>query len=152
MTARLDELERLFANADVETRRMLLLDFAERLPPLPDEYRLAIEHGVGRVHECQTPVFIFASLLESGSVRLHGFAPEESPTVRGVVSLLLDALDGAAPGAVAAVPDDLFRRMGLAEAIGMMRQRGLTAVLIQVKQEVSRLAGSSRHTSAGASA
>jgi len=38
------------------------------------------------------------------------------------------------------VPDDLFVRMGLAEAIGMARQRGLAAVLHRVKHAVAERA------------
>ena len=140
MTDALQEIVDTFAEADVETRRLLLLDYADRLPALPERYAAAMEHGVGRVHECQSPVFVYPEVEETGNgraVHLHAAVPPESPTVRGVVSVLAQALDGATPAAVAAVPDDLFRQMGLDEAIGMMRQRGLAAVLHRVKHAVA---------------
>ncbi len=144
MTAALQEAVDAFTGLDVETRRMMLVDYAEELPALPERYRAAMEHGLGRVHECQSPVFVYPE-IEGGdggrAVRLHAFVPPESPTVRGVVSLLAQALDGATPEEVAAVPEDVFRRMGLAEAIGMMRQRGLAAVLHRVKAAVAEQAG-----------
>jgi cysteine desulfuration protein SufE len=141
MTDRQRELTDLFAAADVETRRMLLLEFADGLPPLRDEYRLAMERGIGRVHECQTPVFLFASRRADDSLELHGFAPPESPTVRGALALLIEGLSGANPDAALATPDDLFQQMGLGEALGMVRQRGLAAVLARLKREVRQLAG-----------
>jgi len=139
VTDALQEAVDTFAALDVETRRELLLEYADDLPPLPERFREAMEHGLGRVHECQSPVFVFPEVA-AGAVRLHAYAPPESPTVRGVVSILAQTLDGAAPAAVAAVPDDLFTRMGLAEAIGMMRQRGLAAVLLRVKHAVAEAA------------
>jgi cysteine desulfuration protein SufE len=139
MTDLLRDVVETFAGLDVETRRELLLDYADDLPDLPERYREAMEHGLGRVHECQSPVFVFPE-VEAGAVHLHAYAPPESPTVRGVVSILSQTLDGASPSDVAAVPDDLFARMGLVEAIGMMRQRGLAAVLHRVKYAVAEAA------------
>ena len=136
MTDALQEAVGLFAGSDVETRRMLLLDYANGLPEMPERYRAMMEHGLGRVHECQSPVFLYPE-VEDGAVQLHAYVPPESPTVRGVVSILAQALDGASPEAVAAVPDDLFQRMGLADAIGLTRQRGLAAVLHRVKHAVA---------------
>lgn len=136
MTDALQEVVDLFAGSDVETRRMLLLYYANGLPELPERYRAMMEHGLGRVHECQSPVFLYPE-IDDGTVRLHAHVPPESPTVRGVVSLLAQTLDGASPEAIADIPDDLFQRMGLAEAIGMMRQRGLAAVLHRVKHAVA---------------
>jgi len=136
MTEALQETLDLFAGSDVETRRMLLLDYANGLPELPERYRALMEHGLGRVHECQSPVFLYPE-VEDGAVRLHAYVPPESPTVRGVVSLLAQTLDGASPEAVAAVPEDLFQQMGLTDAIGLTRQRGLAAVLHRVKHAVA---------------
>jgi cysteine desulfuration protein SufE len=139
MTRRLQEAVDTFAGVDVETRRLLLMDYANELPDLPEPYRTAMEHGAGRVHECQSPVFVFPQ-VEDGTVRLRAYAPPESPTVRGVVSLLAQTLDGALPQDVLALPDDLFHQMGLVEAIGMMRQRGLSAVLGRIKYAVAEAA------------
>lgn len=136
MTEALREAVETFAAADVETRRMLLIEYADDLPPLPEAYRAAMEAGLGRVHECQSPVFIYPE-IEGGAVRLHAFVPPESPTVRGVVSLLAQTLDGAPPEAVTSLPDDLFDRLGLVEAIGMMRQRGLLGVLHRIRRAVA---------------
>ncbi len=133
---RLDEEAELFQSADPETRLYLLLDYGERLPPLPARYAAARDAGLGRVHECQTPVFLFPE-IHDGGVRLHADVPRESPTVRGLVGLLAEALDGAPPEDVAAVPDDLLQQLGIAQQLGMRRQQGFAGVLFQLKKAVA---------------
>src|SRR5687768_164892 len=83
-----------------------------RLQALPDELREARDRGLGRVEECQTPLFLWVG-MEDGRVRIHADAPPEAPTVRGFVGFLVEALGGADPAAVAELPEDLMERMGL---------------------------------------
>ena len=80
-----------FQRADRNTRLEMLLDFSDRLPSLPEKYREAVEQGLNRIHECQTPVFLFPEISE-GRFVLHAEVPREAPTVRGFVSLLIKAL------------------------------------------------------------
>lgn len=122
-----------FRNADRQTRLETLLDYARRLPPLPD--RLAAEKALGRnlVHECQTPVFLWTEVTD-GKVHIHADVPPESPTVRGFVSLLARSLEGVTPAEVARVPDDLLDQLGLTETLGMTRTQGLSAILGRVKR------------------
>ena len=137
---RLDDIAASFALVPPEDRLYLLLDYAERLPPLPDHLKAAHAAGLGRVHECQSPVHLYPEVTD-GTVRLHAAVPREAPTVRGLVGLLVEALDGSAPRDVAAVPDDLLYRLGLAEQLGMRRQQGIAGVLRRLKAGVAEAAG-----------
>lgn len=123
-----------------EMRMQLLLDYAKKFPELPEELQAARDEGLGRVDECQTPLFLWVAVDEEGLVRIHADAPREAPTVRGFVGFLMDVLDGAPASAVAELPDDLMERMGLDEVLGIMRTRGLGAVLHRVKRDVARAA------------
>lgn len=128
-----------FKAADRTTRLETLLDYSRKLPPLPErlrDERLRDEH---RVHECQTPVFLWVE-VDQGRVHIHADVPPESPTVRGFISLLAKSLDGAAPGDVAHVPDDLLDQLGLSETLGMTRTQGLTAILYRIKRSVAAAA------------
>ena len=129
-----------FASADRETRLQLLLHYAKKLPALPERYAEARDRGENKVHECQTPVFLYTELID-GKTHLFAEAAPESPTVQGFVSLLGTAIEGATPAEVAAVPDDLLDRLGLTELLGMTRMQGLTAVLGRVKKMVRDQAG-----------
>ena len=137
----LDRLIARFQGADRDTRLEMLLDYSRKLPELPTELVPLKDRGVGLVHECQTPVFLYVEAPE-GKVRIHADVPRESPTVRGFLSLLIRQLDGATPAEVAAVPDDLLDRLRLSELLGMTRMQGLTAILGRVKRMSAGLAPS----------
>jgi cysteine desulfuration protein SufE len=140
LTSRLSEAIDLFQGTDPETRLYLLLDYGERLPALPDELAPLRDAGMGRVHECQTPVFLYPQFTGAGAsrrVRIHADVPRESPTVRGLVALLVETLDEAAPEDVAAVPDDLLAQLGIAQQLGTRRQQGFAGVLRALKRAVA---------------
>jgi cysteine desulfuration protein SufE len=136
VAAALDEIVAELADADRQERIELLIDFAKKLPPLPERLH-AHKDASHRVEECQSPVYLFVE-LEDDRVLLHADAPIEAPTVRGFVSILIEGLDGARPEEVLAVRGDLIDRIGLPEILGMLRVRGLAGVLARLKAEVSR--------------
>jgi cysteine desulfuration protein SufE len=132
----LDALIPRFRAADKTTRLETLLDYSRKLPPLPERLRDEQSLGDHRVHECQTPVYLWGE-VDEGGVHIHADVPPESPTVRGFISLLARSLEGAPPAEVARVPDDLLDQLGLTEALGMNRTQGLTAILYRIKRSVA---------------
>jgi cysteine desulfuration protein SufE len=135
----LDTLIPRFKAADRQTRLETLLDYSKRLPPLPERYEAEKQQGHNRVHECQTPVYLWVE-LDQGRVHIHADVPRESPTVRGFISLLARTLDNQTPEAVAQLPDDLLDQLGLSETLGMTRTQGLTAILNRIKRSVATAA------------
>uniref|UniRef100_A0A7V2AYD7 SufE family protein n=1 Tax=Rhodothermus marinus TaxID=29549 RepID=A0A7V2AYD7_RHOMR len=136
---KLESILALFQEADPEMRLALLLEFAERLPPLPAAYVPLRDAGLGMVHECQSPVFLLVELQE-GCVRIYADAPREAPTPRGFIALLMEAFDGALPEQVLAAPEDLLYRLGIAPLLGMQRLRGLTGIYQKLRREVAEKA------------
>lgn len=130
---RLDELVGEFADLDAREKLELLVDFANGLPPLTTDYqaRKAIEDR--RVHECQTPVFLWME-SQDGSARLIAEVAPEAPTVKGFVALLAEAINGRPTADVATISDDVLDRMGLADVLGILRTRGLRAIVARVKR------------------
>ena len=128
-----------FQAADRNTRLETLLDYSKKLPPLPARYEAEKDLGHNRVHECQTPVYLWVE-LDDGQVHIHADVPRESPTVRGFISLLARTLDNETPDAVAQLPDDLLDQLGLSETLGMTRTQGLTAILHRIKSSVASAA------------
>ena len=135
----LDTLIPRFKAADRQTRLETLLDYSNRLPPLPERYEAEKQQGHNRVHECQTPVYLWVE-VDEGKVHIHADVPRESPTVRGFISLLARTLDNQTPDAVAQMPDDLLDQLGLSETLGMTRTQGLTAILNRIKRSVAAAA------------
>jgi cysteine desulfuration protein SufE len=136
---KLDALIPRFRAADRNTRLETLLDYARKLPPLPERLATEKAQGHARVHECQTPVFLWTEVA-NGTAHIYADVPPESPTVRGFVSLLVRGLEGATPEEVAQVPNDLLDQLGLTETLGMNRTQGLTAILNRVKRGIAAAA------------
>ena len=137
---KLEELKQEFDELDVRDRLETLLDFSDGLPDLPESYRAQRDAGKNRVHECQTPVYMWVEVVDE-RVQIYADVPRESPTVRGFIGLLVAVLSGAAPAEVLAVKPTLLTELGLVEALGMVRMRGLHAILHRIKSEVQRAIG-----------
>ena len=124
-----------FQRAPRDLRVQALLHYANKVPPLPEEFaddRSALE----QVHECQTPFFLATRVEDGGVVRLFFDAPPESPTVRGFAGILREGLEGASSSEVLAVPDDFYAKMGLDSVVSPLRLRGMGAILGRLKRQV----------------
>jgi len=137
---KLEELKREFGELDVRDRLETLLEFSDELPDLPESYRARRDAGENRVHECQTPVYIWVEVAD-GQVEIYADVSRDAPTVRGFISLLANTLCGLAPAEVLAVKPTLLTELGLVEALGMVRMRGLHAILHRIKLKVQRAVG-----------
>jgi cysteine desulfuration protein SufE len=133
---KIQELIEDFNQFDVQNRLLLLLEFSDNLPDLPERYR---DHPdlLERVEECQSPVFLFVEVDDHRIVHLFVSAPREAPTTRGFASILHQVLDGQAVNDVLAVDDDFPGRLGLDEAVSALRMRGIRAMLYRIKRQVS---------------
>ncbi|MBI3838515.1 MAG: SufE family protein [Planctomycetia bacterium] len=132
---KLDQIAAEFAELEPRERLELLLEFAEKLAPLPSEYQPQRDAGLNRVAECQTPVFLWV-VIEHDQVRIFADVAPEAPTVKGFVSVLVDIFSAARPDEVIAMQANLVQRFGLAEALGMVRMRGMQAIAHSIRQHV----------------
>ena len=121
-----------FQWAEGREKLELLLEYAERLPPLP-AWLADQRETMDQVHECMTPVFVYAE-SRNGGMRWFFDVPPESPTVRGYAALMAEGLDGATPEEVLAVPGDFFQAMGLQEVVSFQRIKGISAILAHMKR------------------
>ncbi|MEV4278702.1 SufE family protein [Actinoplanes xinjiangensis] len=135
MPPKLAEIVDEFATAPRDVVLEMLLEFADAMPPLPED--LAGHEGMEQVPECQTQFFLKATVQPDGSVVSLFDCPPESPTTRAFAGILAEGLAGASATEVLAVPDDLYARMGLANAISPLRVRGGTAILGRLKRQVA---------------
>lgn len=132
---RLATIVELFASAPRELKLEALLDFSRKLRPLPAD--LAEDRSrLKAVPECQTPFFLAVEDGGEEGLRLHFDAPPESPTVRGFAGILQSGLDGLSAREIASVPQDFYRRMGLEEAVSVLRLRGMSAILARLQHIV----------------
>ncbi|MCC5830404.1 MAG: SufE family protein [Phycisphaeraceae bacterium] len=137
--SRFDELIELFQSVDDATRGELLLDYSRRVPGLNDQTIDADELASHRLHECQTPVFLWMS-VEGGKMRIRGVVADEAPTVKGFLGVILHGLEDATPEDVQSMPDDLMDRLGLGTMLRMNRAIGLSAMIARIKREAASAA------------
>lgn len=135
MPPKLAEIVDEFASAPRDVVLEMLLEFSDAVPPLPAE--LAGHEGMEQVPECQTQFFLKAVVQPDGSVVTHFDCPPEAPTTRAFAGILTEGLAGASAAEILAVPDDLYARMGLSQAISPLRVRGGTAVLARLKRQIA---------------
>ena len=135
---KLQEIVDDFASMTREEKLETLIAYAESFPSLPDwlkEKRASME----AVPECMTPVFLFAEKQPNGSIHFFLDIPPQSPTVRGLASILANGLDGCTPEEIISVPGDFYLPMNLQEAVSQQRLNGFTGVLAHMKQESLKL-------------
>ena len=135
VAARLTQLAEEFADLEPRERLELLLDYAERLPKLPEKYQAERDAGLHRIRECQTPVFLWVE-LPNGHVQVIADAAPEAPTVKGFVNVLREAFGGATPADALAVDQNLVQQFGLAEVLGMVRMRGLLSIQAALRRQI----------------
>ena len=133
----IQKILRRFATLTPDMTRQALVQYANKLPPLPERYQ-GVDTEQYRVHECQTPVAIFPEYVDG---RMHYYAdvPRESAAIRALLAMLFDALNDQPPGVTLAIPPDFVRQvMG---KIGLQaREVGLNAMVERLKRAARQAA------------
>jgi cysteine desulfuration protein SufE len=122
----------VFSRLGREQTMQALVDYANRFPELPDRFAALAAGEEHKVHECMTPVALFSE-VDEGRIRFYADVPRNAPTIRALLSILMQGLNGRPPEDVLAIPSDfvskLMRNVGLST-----RERGLQAILARMKR------------------
>ncbi len=130
--SRLQEIIEDFQFCEGREKIELLLEYAEKMPPLPD--RLQKNHdSMDFIEECMTPVYVATEETDAG-LRFYFDVPVESPTVRGFAAILGEGLEGATEKQILSLSTDLYSQMGLEKLLSMQRLNGFSAILAHLKR------------------
>jgi cysteine desulfuration protein SufE len=131
----IDRILRRFATLSPDMTRQALVQYANKLPPLPERLQ-GLDPAQYRVHECQTPVAIFPEVAD-GTMHFYADVPRESAAIRALLAMLFEALNGQPPETTLAIPPDFVRQvMG---KIGLQaRENGLNAMVERLKRAARR--------------
>lgn len=129
---RLQEIVEDFQWSEDREKLELLLEFSERMPPLPD-WLQADRSGMEAVPECMTPVSVQSS-VDRGRMTFYFNVPPQSPTVRGFAALMAEGVQGATPEQVLNIPADFYQQMGLERVLTNQRLNGISAILAHMKR------------------
>ena len=136
---KLQEIVDDFAGMTREEKLETLIGYAESLPPLPEQFRDA-RSKMEPVPECMTPVFLIAEKQPGDRIVFYIDIPPQSPTVRGLASILVNGLEGSSLKEILSVPADFFLPMKLDEAVSQQRLNGFIGVLAHMKQSAVKAA------------
>lgn len=120
-----------FATLTPDMTRQALVQYANRLPPLPERFA-GLDREQHRVHECQTPVALFSE-VEDGRMHYYADVPQGAPTIRALLALIFDAVNGQPPETVLAIPPDFVRLVMSKIGLGT-REVGLNAMVERLKR------------------
>jgi len=138
---KLDALLAEFEGALPDEALELLIELGDKLPRVSPARAAGQLPGECRIPECQTPVYLWIDVVD-GRLNLEAAVPEESPTVRGFVSLLVQGLADEPAHEVARLPDDLLPCLGLDSTLGMQRRSGFKGIVARIKRDAARAAQS----------
>jgi cysteine desulfuration protein SufE len=133
LPSKLQEIVDDFAGMSREEKLETLIAYAESFPSPPEHIAERLDQ-MEPVPECMTPVRLIAEKDSDGGVAFHFDIPPQSPTVRGLASILAEGLNGLPPEDIIAVPADFYLPMNLQEAISQQRINGFHGVLAHMKQ------------------
>ncbi|MBD2786367.1 cysteine desulfurase sulfur acceptor subunit CsdE [Xenorhabdus sp. DI] len=114
-----------------EDRYRQLIGLARKLPPLADELKQPNIERSG----CENRVWLGYQRLADG--RLHFYGDSEGRIVKGLLAILLTAVEGKTPEQVLQTPlTGLFQQLGLEQQLSGSRLNGVKS-LINTLQEIA---------------
>lgn len=139
----IQKILRRFGTLSPDLVKQALVQYAGKLPDVPERFA-HLDRSQFAVHECQTPVALFPEVSE-GKMYYWADVPRSAPTIRALLAMLTEALNGQPPEAVLAVPQDFVRQIMNKLGLGT-REVGLNAMVERMKraarQAVAGRAGS----------
>ena len=114
---------------DWEDKYRFVIDMGKDLPALADEDK--VENNI--VRGCQSQVWLTHSCEADGRLRLH--IDSDAFIVKGLISIVLAALDGKKPGEVLDYDiEGLFEELELLQHLSPTRGNGLRAMIARIRQ------------------
>ncbi|QES99226.1 cysteine desulfurase sulfur acceptor subunit CsdE [Yersinia pseudotuberculosis] len=118
-----DLIEKFSAHKQWEDRYRQLILLAKQLPPLQEAWKKNELELTG----CENRVWLGHQHLPDGT--LHFYGDSEGRIVRGLLAVILTAVEGKTPQQVlAAAPLSLFEQLGLRQQLSTSRANGLQAL------------------------
>lgn len=107
-------------------RYAYIIDLGNALPPIDEEYKTP-QH---LIEGCQSRVWLNAELNDG---HIYFTADSDAIIVKGIISMLIDVLNGHTPREIVDADLWFIDKIGLAEHLSPTRSNGLAAMVKQMK-------------------
>lgn len=120
---------------DSEERYRLLIELGRKLEPMPD----ALKTDATKVRGCSASVWVYPTTLDDG--RLHFMADSNAAITKGVVALVLAAVQDRPAAEVAAMDiAEALAPFDLTRELSSNRTQGIPNMIALVRDTAARLA------------
>ena len=133
----LSEILEEYQLVDVEDRYRLLIDLGRQLEPMPD----ALKTDATKVRGCSASVWVYPMAQDS---RLHFLADSNAAITKGIVALVLSAVQDHAAAEVANMDvTEALAPFDLTRHLSANRTQGVPNMIALVKKTAERYAAAS---------
>jgi cysteine desulfuration protein SufE len=131
----LDEVHDDYALLEADDRYRLLIDIGRSLEPMPD----ALKTDATLVRGCSAAVWLYPVTLADG--RLHFLADSNAAITKGIVALILLAVQDRAPAEILTLDiEGALARFDLANQLSSNRTQGIPNMIALIRESAGRLA------------
>lgn len=132
----LDDILEEYEFLDGDERYRLLIELGRELDPMPD----ALKTDATLVRGCSASVWVYPTQLEDG--RLHFLADSNAAITKGIIALVLSAVqDKAAPEVAAMDVAAALAPFDLKNQLSSNRTQGVPNMIALIQGTAARLAG-----------
>lgn len=124
---------RLAGTADPRRRYEYVLWLAKKLEPLPEEFR----HDAFKVKGCVSQVFVVGELVDG---KLHWRGDSDAAITKGLLTLLIQGLQGLTPEQATAIDPAFIAATGLQASLTPSRANGFLNILRLMQAQAQALA------------
>ncbi len=131
----LDDVHADYALLDADDRYRLLIDLGRELEPMPD----ALKTEATLVRGCSAAVWVYPVPEADG--RLHFLADSNAAITKGIVALILLAVQDRAPNEILALDiEAALARFDLRNQLSSNRTQGIPNMIALIRETAERLA------------
>jgi len=124
-----------YAFLDSEDRYRLLIDLGRKLEPMPD----ALKTDATKVRGCSASVWVYPTRTDDG--RLHFLADSNAAITKGIVALILSAVQDRPASEVASIDiAEALEPFDLKRELSSNRTQGVPNMIALVRETASRMA------------
>jgi len=131
----LDDVHDDFELLEPDDRYRLLIDLGRALEPMPEP----LKTDATLVRGCSASVWVYATRRAAG--RLHFLADSNAAITKGIVALVLLAVQDKSPSEILALDiEGELARFGLEKQLSSNRTQGIPNMIALIRQTAGRLA------------
>ena len=132
----LDDIREEYEFLDADERYRLLIELGRELAPMPD----ALKTDATLVRGCSASVWVYPT--QAGNGRLHFLADSNAAITKGIIALVLSAVQDQPPAAVAAMDmTAALEPFDLRNQLSSNRTQGIPNMIALIQDTASRYTG-----------